>query len=259
MSETSLELSVIIITLDEEKNLARCLASLPPNCEIIVVDSHSQDETRDIAVRHGAKVVTRAFQNYQEQKNFALSLATKSWVLSLDADEQLTLELKQSILEVVNSADASPSKYRIKRQLVFMGKKLRYGRTTDYPLRLFWREGAVFEGKIHEQVYAPGKLKTLDGIMYHYSYQNLDDYFERFNRYTSAVARTHHERGKQPNFAALLLRPWWEFFSRYILRLGFLDGYPGYTYALCSSLYAFTKYAKLKEILESNQLTSSSS
>jgi glycosyltransferase involved in cell wall biosynthesis len=242
----NLDLSIVIITLNEEENIGACIRSLPAGAEVIVLDSHSSDQTLAVAKSLGARTSTRAFTNYAEQKNAAIDLATRSWVLSVDADERSCDQLNQTLSQIVQSA-SDVAGYRIKRRLVFDGKALRFGKSTDWPIRLFRKDSAKFQNAIHEELSfssqeAIGRLK--EGELLHYSYKNLTDYFDRFNRYTSGVAAQHKARGKQRNIVAVCLRPWAEFFSRYILRLGFLDGYQGYTYALISSLYVFVKLAK---------------
>jgi glycosyltransferase involved in cell wall biosynthesis len=245
-----LDLSVAIITFNEESNLPRCLASLPRGCEIIVVDSASTDNTATIAEAAGARVIQRPFTNYAEQKNFALDAASRTWVLSLDADEVLRPELRDAITELAAAPlmPATPVAYHLRRKLVFMNRVMRFGKTVDRPVRLFQRGKARFENPIHERLTFKGRAGVLrSGFLYHYSYRDLEDYFTRFNRYTTRIAAKHSDRGRPIGIIWHLLRPWAEFFYRYILRLGFLDGYPGYTYALNSSLYAFIKYAKVKE------------
>ncbi|RZA11114.1 MAG: glycosyltransferase family 2 protein [Proteobacteria bacterium] len=242
------DLSVVIIAFNEEEQLPRCLKSLPPGVEIIVLDSMSDDRTAEIANSFGASVYQRPFTNFAEQKNAALVYGTRKWVLAIDADEELSPRLTQALPGLLNRSDATA--YRLDRRLVFMGRLMRFGKTRDRPLRLFLRGAGQYKGSIHEE-YVPkeGKTVFLKGfILWHYSYKNLSDYFQRFNRYTSAIAEEHARTQKTPSFAGHILRPWIEFFTRYVLRLGFLDGYPGYTYALISSLYAYTKYAKLFEL-----------
>jgi hypothetical protein len=125
---------------------------------------------------------------------------------------------------------------------------MHFGKTRDWPVRLFHREAGRYEGSIHEELKVSGPVGRLSrGLLWHYSYRDLSDYFLRFNRYTTAIAERHMAEGKRMPIVGHILRPWLEFFSRYVLRLGFLDGYPGYTYALISSLYAFIKYAKIQE------------
>ncbi|RYZ57089.1 MAG: glycosyltransferase family 2 protein [Proteobacteria bacterium] len=242
-----LDLSVVIIAYNEEDQLPRCLQSLPPGSEIIVLDSLSQDRTAAIATSFGAKVHQRPFTNFSEQKNAALAYASRKWVLAIDADEELSPELAKLLAEVM--AKGEDVAYRLDRRLVFMGRRMSFGKTKDRPLRLFLRGAGKYKGTIHEE-YVPksGKTEFLSGaVLWHYSYRDLSDYFVRFNRYTTAIAEQHAANGKNPSFVGHVLRPGFEFINRYIFRLGFLDGYPGYTYALISSLYTYVKYAKLFE------------
>ena len=243
-----LNLSVVIITLNEERNLRRCLESLPLGCEISILDSGSVDQTLRIATDFNAKSSLRPFANHAEQKNAALELATRDWVLSIDADECLDETARREVMRIAGSEPQEVG-FRIPRQLVFMGKPMRFGKTNDAPLRLFRRGQGQFSHAIHESLEVNGKVATLVGKMHHYSYADLTDYFSRFNRYTTAVAENHLAQGKMPppKFA-LVSRFWLDFFQRYFLRLGLLDGYPGYVYALVSSVYAFTKYEKLREL-----------
>lgn len=247
----SIDLSIVLITLNEEQNIKRCLESCPSGAEIIVLDSGSSDGTVELAKSLGAQVYHRAFTDYSEQKNVALTYATRKWVLSLDADEVLDSALAQSIKEIVGEKSSNGyCGFRIRRQLVFMNRRLRYGRTVDFPLRLFLKDEVCFEGSIHEKARVNGPTGTLfSGSLTHYSYANLSDYFSRFNNYTSKIAANHFRNGVKVSRSRLILRPWYTFVDRYIFRLGFLDGYPGYCFALLSCFYAFVKYAKLYEIL----------
>lgn len=248
-----LDLSVVIIAFNEEANLKRCLSSLPPSAEIILLDSHSTDQTVAIAESFGARVFQRPFSHFAEHKNAALSHASRSWVLAVDADEELNAELRAMIPQVIRSA-GDVQAFHIQRRLVFMGRRMQFGKTRDWPVRLFLRQFGRYEGSIHEELKVPGRVATVKaGLLWHYSYRDLSDYFVRFNRYTSAIAERHGREGKKVGWLGHVLRPWLEFFSRYIVRLGFLDGYPGYTYALISSLYAYIKYAKLLEKRQSHE------
>ena len=243
-----LDLSVAIITLNEERHLPRCLQSLPQGCEVIVLDSGSRDDTVAAARRLGAQVHMRVFDHYGAQKNAAVALATRGWVLSLDADEEMTPALRERVMQIVHDANACNG-YRVRRRLVFMGRRMRFGKTVDAPLRLMRRGSGTFSDKIHEKLDVKGAVDAVREELLHYSYDDLFDYFERFNRYTSQVAENHRTQGhKMPALAAHVLRPWVDFFVRYVLRLGFLDGYPGYCYALLSGVYGFVKYAKLREL-----------
>jgi len=263
-SPGALDLSVVVITLNEAQNLPRLLKSLPPDIELIVVDSGSSDSTVEIARSHGARVEKRDFDNYAAQKNFALGLAARSWVLSVDADEELTPGLAERIADIVKATRSTdPANtvqgYFVCRNLVFMGRLMRFGKTSDNPLRLIRRGSGEFVAEIHERLQLSGgsSMRTghiggqgSGGTLNHYSYADLTDYFRRFNNYTSRVALNHFRQGKAPPPLVFhVLRPWWEFVSRYFFRLGFLDGYPGFCYALFSSVYTFVKYEKLRELL----------
>jgi len=253
-------LSVVLITLNEEKRLELCLRSLPRGAEVVVLDSGSTDATVALARRNGARVESRAFTNYSEQKNAAIALATRPWVLSLDADEALGPRLSAEIARVTTSQESGVAGFRLRRRLVFMGRHLRFGKTSDAPLRLFRRGQGRFESAIHEKLVLAdtASVGRLGGELLHYSYEDLSDYFSRFNLYTTRVAENHQREGRAMPVGLLhVLRPWTEFLTRYVLRLGFLDGYPGYTYALLSSLYTYVKYAKLKELEDARRSAAS--
>lgn len=243
-------LSVVIITLNEEKRLTNCLRSLPKGSEVVVLDSGSTDRTEQIARELGAKFHSRAFTNHAEQKNAALALATRLWVLAIDADEVLTKELADEIARLAKEQGSSHQAYAIKRKLIFMNKRLNYGKSTDWPVRFFKRNSGRYHSEIHERfVLDSGTTGKLSEQMDHFSYDSIEDYFERFNWYTTLVAANHVKAGKEKvNMFSHLLRPWFEFINRYFFRGGFLDGYPGYTYALLSSFYTFVKYAKFREL-----------
>lgn len=185
----SLNLSIILITLNEERHLADCLASLPAGAELIVVDSDSRDRTRDIATQFGARTEIRPFRNYGDQKNAALELATREWVFSIDADEVVDSTLRARLADVVRQSPEDLA-FRVRRQLMFLGRPLRFGRTEDYPLRLFRRRTGRFVGELHERlVLSRGKARRLRaGRLFHHSYDDLHDYFTRFNLYTTRYA-----------------------------------------------------------------------
>jgi len=253
LTSAAANLAVVIITLNEQERLGLCLGALPAGVEIIVLDSGSTDDTCAIAAAHGARVATRAFTNFAEQKNIAIDMATRPWILSLDADEVLNDQAIAALLSLTATVDVAKNglvAYRLRRRLVFLGRPLRFGKAIDRPIRLFRRGSARFTSDIHEGLIVEGRVGQLPGEARHFSYADLTDYFCRFNDYTSRVAANHLRMGRaQPIGLVLWLRPWFEFFYRYVVRLGFLDGYPGYVYALISSLYTFIKYAKFKELM----------
>ncbi len=250
MSE--LDLAITIITFNEERDLPRCLASLPRGAEVIVVDAHSDDRTVAIAEEYGAEVSVSSFANYSAQKNKALRRATKSWVFSLDADEEMSSALA-CWLRKNFAKPAIPSHiggFRVIRRSVFMGRRLRFGRSCNYIIPLFRREKAHFAGAIHEKVVISSSLavpKVKNGVLYHHSYADHHDYYVKFNHYSEVFARhAYRQRRRVPPLH--VLRPLGNFLYLYILRGGFLDGYAGYCLAMYGSLYSFVKYAKLIDL-----------
>lgn len=247
-----LDLSCVVITLNEERHIANCLGSLPKGAEVIVLDSGSQDRTCDLAEKAGARVAIRPFTNHAEQKNAALAMANRNWILSIDADELLDERLRMQIESVCQQSSTNYQGYRLTRRLWFLGRRMRFGKTVDHPIRLFKAGHARFEQAIHERLafVETARIGKLAGELAHFSYEDISDYFTRFNSYTTKIAENHQRNARVTPWGPIFwLRPWTEFITRYFLRLGFLDGYPGYCYALFSSLYSFVKYAKLKERL----------
>ena len=250
-------LSVVVITLNEENNLPSLLKDIPKGAQIIVVDSGSTDKTVAVAEGFGAQVHTRAFDNYAAQKNHAISLATTPWVLVLDADERPDQTLWQSVVAVVEGAGnqaASPASrgqvFSLTRRLVFLGRKMEHGRTKEQLSRLFKPGSAAYQNEIHEalKLSEGQEIKCLDGILWHHSYNNLDDYFARFNRYTTLMATNRMKQNvSSPRPVILAFRLPLDFLVRYVFRLGFLDGWQGFLWAVFGSFYGFVKYAKLIE------------
>jgi glycosyltransferase involved in cell wall biosynthesis len=257
-SDQNVNLSVVIIVKNAASSLSKCLASLPPACEILVLDCGSTDKTVEIAKSFGAIVSVRPFTNFSDQKNAAIDLCTRDWVFSIDADEEMDATLRQSLVSACRQNSNEPELYTVSRQLVFMGRKMRYGRTRDEPKRFFRRNTARFVGSIHEQLQPNDpstKLLQLSGTLWHHSYQNLDEYFEKFNRYTTLMAKDRCDRAVvMPNVLSLALRPFANFFYRYVFCGGFMDGYPGFTWALLGAFYSFVKYAKYRELVINQQL-----
>lgn len=245
-----MNLSLIIIALNEADNLPRLLATVPAGVELIVLDSNSTDGTAEIVKKFGGVVHQRSFDNYAAQKNAAITYATKDWILSLDADELPSPALWNEIISFIQVNDHTRA-LKLRRRLVFLNHEMKFGKTADAPLRLWPREKGRFSGKIHEEMVLESGMSVTfsEESMKHYSYRDLSDYFLRFNRYTTRIAQNHFEKNTPcPTSLNLALRFPMEFITRYVLRLGFLDGYPGFVYALLSSVYGFVKYAKYKEL-----------
>jgi len=246
-------LSMVIITLNEARNLPRLLAAAPKLAELVVLDSGSTDQTIEIAKSYNARVEARAFDNYASQKNYAMSLVTKPWTLCLDADELPDEMLWQAIAAAIGEDSSIVRAFVARRRLVFLGRKMRFGRTQDSVVRLFKSHSASYQNEIHETLVVDPKTKMvkLPGTLWHYSYHDLDDYFSKFNRYTSLMATTKWRASKtSPNTMIMAVRLPIDFTIRYFFKLGFIDGWPGFLWAALASFYSLIKYAKLKEISE---------
>jgi glycosyltransferase involved in cell wall biosynthesis len=255
-------LSVAIITLNEADNLPRTLASVRFADEIVVVDSGSTDRTVEIASSFGAKVFSETWKGFALQKNFAIDQCVGTWVLSLDADEELTNELQAEIRAMLDAdSQIAPQVdgYRLRLRHVFLGRWMRYGGYyPDLKLRLFRRvtsSGAAHftDRPVHESVTVTGRVETMKKDFLHHGYPNLDIYLEHMNRYSALGGRIAAEKGKisrsWPAFVwNVALVPKLTFVWNYIFRLGFLDGREGLLLHLYHSAYISWKYAKAWQI-----------
>jgi glycosyltransferase involved in cell wall biosynthesis len=241
--------SVTIITKNEAADLADALASVAWADEIVVVDSDSEDDTVAIARRFTDRVVVREWPGYIAQKNYAASIATHDWILSLDADERVTPELAAEIQQRV----ATPSReaaFRIPRVTWHLG---RWIRSTDwYPdfqLRLYDRRAAEWTGRhVHEAVAVRGAVGELRGELQHYAYRDIADHLETIDRYTTLAARQMHEAGRRAGIVDLAVHPPLAFLRNYIARGGFRDGATGFIISRMNAYYVFLKFAKLWEL-----------
>ncbi|WP_022822099.1 glycosyltransferase family 2 protein [Hymenobacter norwichensis] len=243
-------LSVVIITFNEEANIARCLeAARPIADELVVVDSFSTDRTAEICRQLGARVVQHAFEGYVEQKNYATAQAQHDYVLQLDADEVLTDELRRSIRAA--TANWQHAGYTLARLTNYCGSWVRHGGWyPDRKLRLYDRRLGAWQGLLlHErfEVQPSQTVGELAGDAQHYSYNSVEQHVGQLNRFTNIAADELWLRGKrQVTVFHLLLKPWWKFVHGYFFRLGFLDGFAGLCIATISAWGVFLKFAKLK-------------
>lgn len=244
-------LSAVIITWNEERNIARCLSSLAPLAdEIVVLDSGSTDATREICRRHGAVVHQRPFDDFVSQKNAALDLCSHHHVLSLDADESLSPELAAAVAGA--KADWRADGYAMNRLTCYCGAWVRHGGWyPDTKLRLFDRRQGKWRGDlIHEVVaMAPGAATAhLPGDLLHYSYYTLGDHVRKLDRFTDLTALAAHRRGKRSSAPRLALLPPWKFLQKYLFQAGCLDGFAGFQIAVVSAFGVYLKYAKMREL-----------
>jgi len=260
-------LSVTIITLNEADNLARTLASVRFADEIIVVDSGSTDRTVEIAESFGAKIFSEPWKGFAQQKNSAIDKCTGTWVLSLDADEELTEELQaeiSSMLETDVRTTPPVDGYRLRLRHVFLGRWMRYGGYyPDMKLRLFRRvtsSGVTHftERPVHESVTVTGRVETMEKDFLHHGYPNLEIYLEHMNRYSTLGGRLVAAKGKTSRLLPaflwnVALVPKLTFVWNYVFRLGFLDGREGLLLHLYHSAYVSWKYAKAWRIGEKDE------
>tara|TARA_R110000850_G_scaffold190433_1_gene316393 strand:- start:9256 stop:10017 length:762 start_codon:yes stop_codon:yes gene_type:complete len=240
-------LSVIIITKNESAHIADCIKSVQFADEIIVLDSGSTDSTREIAESLGARVeVSADWPGFGPQKNRVLNMATKDWVLSIDADERVTPELAQEIRSTM--LNARYDAYKIARLSWFGDRWIRHcGWWPDYVVRLFRRGQAQFtEAAVHEKIVPSTPPGTLRSHFLHYPYANMEVLIDKVNRYSSAAAQMMFEKGRRTSVAGIAGHAFWTFVRIYFIRRGFLDGKEGFILAATAAAGSFFRYSKLR-------------
>jgi glycosyltransferase involved in cell wall biosynthesis len=243
------KISVTIITKDEERNIRACLESVKWADEIVVVDNGSTDRTLAVCEEYGARTFLEDWKGYAGQKNSAVEKARNEWVLSLDADEQVSPELRREMEENL-AVKPSVDGYWIPRKNFFLGRWVRRcGWYPDLNLRLFRKsQGRFGERAVHERVDIHGETLILTQPLIHQTYRTLADFLQRMDRYSSLAAREMNREGRKFRLADVLLRPPFTFLQMYLLRAGFLEGYDGLVLSVLYSFYTFAKYAKLREL-----------
>jgi glycosyltransferase involved in cell wall biosynthesis len=245
----NVKLTVTVITYNESAHIAAALDSVAWADEIIVVDSGSTDGTTEIARGRATRVLTRPWEGYSAQKNFAASQASNDWVLSMDADERVTPELAREIRDLLARGPEARG-YRIRRVTRYLGTWIR---TTDwshdYQLRLYDRRAGRWNGmKIHESFrLSEGKPVKLRGVLEHYAYNDIAHHLRKINAYTTLIADQWIEEGRRTNPLAIAVHPFAAFLRNYVLRAGFSQGTVGLIISLMNSYYVFLKLAKLWE------------
>jgi glycosyltransferase involved in cell wall biosynthesis len=241
-------LSVTVITLNEEKNLRRCLESAAFADEIIVLDSGSRDRTLAVAREFTNQVFQESWQGFAQQKNSAQDKASGPWILNIDADERVTPELREEILGVIHG-ETLLAGYKIPRKNFFCGQWIRHGGWyPNYQLRLYQKDAGRFSPReVHEQVQVKGKTGALKAPLEHFTYQSISDYLQRMDRYSDLSAQQYWLEGKKISWPEILFRTKYTFFKMWVLQRGFLDGANGLLLAVLYSYYTFVKYSKLKE------------
>jgi glycosyltransferase involved in cell wall biosynthesis len=234
-------LAVIMPTLNEEAYIEAALRSVRFADEIIVVDSYSTDATPEIAKKYAATFLQRKFDNFSNQKNYALEHTTADWILFLDADERITYPLQQEILTAINSNTRGG--YKLNFPHFYMNRFL-YHHSNDV-LRVVKREGASYTGLVHEKLTCEGSIGQLKTPVLHFTYKGLDHFIKKKERYAWFQAAQLQKKGKRTTWGHLFIKPTWRFFSSYIIKGGFRDGIPGLTIAANNAYGVFQRYVKL--------------
>jgi len=248
------KLSVAIITFNEERNIMRCLQSVEGIAdEIVVIDSLSTDKTEEICKKFNVRFIKNPFPGHIEQKNIAKDNCTHDLVLSLDADEALSPELRTSITEVKNNPSADG--YSFNRATFFCGKHIKHcGWYPDVSLRLWNRNKGTWGGyNPHDRFILQENctVKHIEGDLLHYSYYTINEHVVQCSKFSTISANSKFKNGKRSSLFKIIVYPFWKFVKDYFLRRGFLDGYYGFVISMNSAHEVFQKYAKLKELEES--------
>ena len=246
-------LSACLITLNEEHNLGRALASLAGIAdEVVLVDSGSTDNTAAIAREKGAVFFERAWTNYSEQKNFAAACARNDWILSMDADEELSSALQTSILDW-KKREPQFNVYEMSRKTWYLGAWIRHsGWYPDFQRRLYRRDAAQFSGIIHESLRFEGKAGRLNGDLLHYTVRSFAEHEQKVERYAELAAQQMYAAGERSWRSAVWFATPWSWIQNYFLRGGFLDGYRGALIAQMAARAVRIKYEKLGQLVQAD-------
>lgn len=245
-----IKISATIITFNEEKKIYDCLKSLSGVAdEIIVVDSNSTDRTEAICRNFNVKFIAHAFEGYVAQKNFAMNQASNEHILSLDADERLSEDLRNSIIERKGNWNGADG-FSMNRLNNYCGQWIRFcGWYPDRKIRLWDRRKGQWEGTDpHDKVKIRGKIENLRGDILHYAYFTVDEHLRQMNKFAEIAARAKYAKGEKPVFIVhVIFNPLFKFVKKYFLQLGFLDGYYGFVFCAAASSLNFFKYLRLYE------------
>ena len=243
-------ISAFIVCLNEADKIERCLKSVAWCDEIVIVDSGSTDGTVEICKKYTSKIFIREWPGYVAQKRFGLEHCSKEWVLNLDADEEVSQQLKEEIKAILREDNTKINGYNISRVVFYLNKWWRKGAWyPEYRLRLCRRRFATWGGNDpHEKALVEGEVKRLSGELFHYTYGNISHQVRTLNSYSQQAAKTMFNKGQKSNVFKIFFNPFVRFFKFYFLKKGFLEGFPGLIVALLESYYVFLKYVKLWEM-----------
>lgn len=252
-----IQLTVAIITYNEENNIGRCISSVSEIAdEVLVVDSFSTDKTEEICLAMGARFIKNPFAGHIEQKNFALDLARHEYVLSLDADEALSPELLEEIKKIKNNFHMDG--FRFNRLTNYNGHWVRYcGWYPDTKLRLIKKNKARWRGVNPHDLLVPeipSRIGFLKGDLLHYSYESIAAHIIQTDKFTTIAAKAAFNQGKRSSLFKIFTRPFLKFLRDYFFKRGFLDGRYGFIICSINSLYALLKYSKLHELQQGKKI-----
>ncbi len=231
-----------IITYNEEDRIVECLASLSCCDKVIVVDSGSADNTRELAMAQGAHVIERPWEGYSKQKNFAAAEAQNDWILSIDADERLSIELANEIV-AWKAKNHSAAAFSMPRRVFYLGRWIKHsGWYPDRKVRLYNRRFCRWEGDfVHESLKVDGTIGPFKSDLLHFPYRDWNDHLARIARYTDLAAKNAQSRGRRGSVIRLVTAPVLSFIKTFFLRAGFLDGWRGLAIAYMGARYVFQK------------------
>lgn len=250
-------LSACIIAFQEEDRIADCIRSLDFCDEVLVVDSHSTDRTREVAAECGARVVERDWPGHVAQKEWTIRAAAHDWVLCVDADERISPSLREELVALKEAGFPDRAGWRFPRCTNYLGRWIRRGTWyPDHQLRLFDRRRGRWGGHDpHDRVELEGPVGTLRGDLLHYAYRDLQDHLDTIDKYTAIMARGLHERGRRASVLDVVVRPRVRFLRFYVLKLGFLEGWRGLLLAQLAAHYVRLKYARLLALQRASEPT----
>lgn len=246
----AVKISAFIITKNEEKNIENCLRSINWLDEIVVVDDFSEDNTEEICNRYNVKFYKNRFTGFKDQKEYAMNLTSNDWVLEIDADERVSVEMKNLIKSFTDEDFKNFDGFEFRRKNYLWGKWIKHtGLYPDYKLRLYNKKKGVWsEQNIHEKFILKGRIRKLKVDILHDQTMSIKQYFEKTIRYNYLSALELSKRGKEAKWYHFTLRPIYTFLYKYFIRLGVLDGFYGFIISVMGAIGTFAKYMFLKEM-----------
>lgn len=241
------KLTIIIPTLNEAFHIEEVIKSASFADEILIIDSFSTDKTVEIAQKYKVKILKREFDGFSSQKNYAIERAAHDWIFILDADERIPQPLREEILNVLENGASDIVAYDVLCSHIFMNRRMEHSTfKNEWKMRLFDRKFCRHGNKlVHEDMIINGQKSRLKNHFDHYTYRSFDRFIAKKNHYARLQAEQYYKKNKKPTFFHFMVKPAFRFFNQYILRGGFLDGFPGFASAYINSYGVMTRYIKL--------------